>query len=407
MASGITSNGVDLDLIFDPIQGLPVANTGYITSAGVDIATLYYSATSPGAVIQTPTGLKVNGVDLNQIFAKAPLQSLDIGLSRLQLVSCQNIITLDATIVGNTTGYTFLWVQQSGTPVTFLEPVNQESTTFMQTTIKDDKLFTFYVNYGLPSQISKNILVTLVSQDPIFAPLTNGLVITGSSTSLLNKISLPNSPYAVVPSFNTIPVGYYAPATNNAGYSTFLTMPGVGFTAKGTAQFNNSYEAIMWTVPNNLLITGLLIKTVTNGIYSLGLNVAKNVNYTNVISGVGYQINTVIMQGNNKIIVTGPIGKAVYSGNATVDTWEALPVLGTVANLNLTKAITTRTLEELNNLDNFKLSTSAANLTLSSTYTTRTLEELAHVNDNFKLNFIVASTHITKSVTVPGIISIG
>lgn len=65
MASGFLSNGVDLDLIFQPRgSATPVANTGY-NVAGIDLAQRYAPRTTPPVPV---TGFKSAGVDLNQIF---------------------------------------------------------------------------------------------------------------------------------------------------------------------------------------------------------------------------------------------------------------------------------------------------------------------------------------------------
>lgn len=58
---------------------------------------------------------------------------------------CATTVTLNAVIIGNIDGHTFLWEQISGSAVTFVGPVNGTSITYTQTNY-DDKLFRLWAD---------------------------------------------------------------------------------------------------------------------------------------------------------------------------------------------------------------------------------------------------------------------
>lgn len=80
-------------------------------------------------------------------------------------VTCSDVVTLSARVSGDLTGHTFEWSQLSGTPVTWLESVNQTDVMFQQPSIRDDKIFRFTIDKGTAVAKYKDILVTAVPTD--------------------------------------------------------------------------------------------------------------------------------------------------------------------------------------------------------------------------------------------------
>lgn len=85
-----------------------------------------------------------------------------LGVERLQLVSCDDIITLQANPENSIVGHTVGWVQMTGTVVTWLTPQDDLDATFQQTLVRDDKIFRFYVDQGTPIERYEDILVTAI-----------------------------------------------------------------------------------------------------------------------------------------------------------------------------------------------------------------------------------------------------
>lgn len=89
----------------------------------------------------------------------------------IMTVTCEDIITLDSALVGDPAGHTFEWQQDTGTAVEWLEDRFQQDVMFRQPgNVRDDKVFTFYIDRGLPEEQSYKVLVTSIPTD--FAPLS-------------------------------------------------------------------------------------------------------------------------------------------------------------------------------------------------------------------------------------------
>ena len=89
----------------------------------------------------------------------------------LLVVTCEEIITLYSGLVGNPTGHTFEWEQQTGTPVEWLEDRFQQDVMFRQPgNVRDDKVFRLYIDRGLPYSQEFTVLVTAVPTE--FVPVT-------------------------------------------------------------------------------------------------------------------------------------------------------------------------------------------------------------------------------------------
>lgn len=103
-------------------------------------------------------------------------------------VTCNDIVTLNAILNGDPTGYTFEWVQMSGTPVIWLEDRDQTVVMFQQPVLRDDKVFRFYLNKGKSTERYKEVLVTAVPTDNYFLSQTK--IYSSSSVSALGSPSI-------------------------------------------------------------------------------------------------------------------------------------------------------------------------------------------------------------------------
>lgn len=66
-----------------------------------------------------------------------------------QIITCATNVTLEATVLGDITGHTFLWEQLTGDPVNWLTPQDQFVVQFEQINT-DDKSFRFWIDKGTP-----------------------------------------------------------------------------------------------------------------------------------------------------------------------------------------------------------------------------------------------------------------
>lgn len=88
-----------------------------------------------------------------------------IQLDAVMTVACDDIITLNAILVGDTADHTFRWEQMSGTPVTWLESQNQQVVMFQQPAVRDDKVFKFTLDANTNIAKEREILVTAIPTD--------------------------------------------------------------------------------------------------------------------------------------------------------------------------------------------------------------------------------------------------
>ncbi len=91
--------------------------------------------------------------------------NVKVSVDSIMSVTCSDVITLEATLLGDLTGHTFFWEQLSGTPVTWLESVYQPSVMFQQPIVRDDKVFRFTLDRGTPFAKTGDVLVTAVPTD--------------------------------------------------------------------------------------------------------------------------------------------------------------------------------------------------------------------------------------------------
>lgn len=88
-------------------------------------------------------------------------------LDQLMIVSCDDIITLSATVPASINPQSYFWEQLSGQTVIWLTPTNELEATFQQTLVRDDKVFRFWVNKGGTKEAYKDIIVTAIPRDYI------------------------------------------------------------------------------------------------------------------------------------------------------------------------------------------------------------------------------------------------
>lgn len=91
------------------------------------------------------------------------------------VTGCDDIITLSAAVLGNSINRTYEWTQLSGALVIWLEDRFQSDVMFRQPALRDDKIFRFYMDRGLSTEITKDVLVTSVSKEDVrFDSISDG-----------------------------------------------------------------------------------------------------------------------------------------------------------------------------------------------------------------------------------------
>lgn len=98
---------------------------------------------------------------LSHIFTNI-YDNVSIQLDAVLTVTCDDIITLHATLIGDLTNHTFLWEQVSGTPVIWLEDQDQQTVMFQQPAVRDNKVFRFTLDKGTYIAKFRDILVTAI-----------------------------------------------------------------------------------------------------------------------------------------------------------------------------------------------------------------------------------------------------
>src|ERR1035437_1182761 len=168
------------------------------------------------------------------------LPLVELMLDRLQIVSYDDIVTLHAHVLHEVPQDQYQWYQISGLLVEWLTPTNDLTSIFLQTSVKDDKVFTLYVNEGTNSEVSASILVTAVPRDDIVG-------------------------------FTHAPRPFSQPyADEQVAISHMIP----GLSASGTVTVNNPLRGVMFNSPNVTytpvpyynLITNLLVYDVTGGL---------------------------------------------------------------------------------------------------------------------------------------------
>lgn len=145
-----------------------------------------------------------------------PSEYLEVFVGTIQLVSCQDIVTLTGTVLSDPTGHTYYWEQTAGPAVTWLEPQNQLDVTFQKPAVFVDLIFRLWIDRYTPFQQYKDVIVTGVARDDFTSALNSG--VAGSSTASLPGVS---NPY-IIP----------------------------GPAAAGSVSLNNTTRTLVWTNPS-------------------------------------------------------------------------------------------------------------------------------------------------------------
>lgn len=205
-----------------------------------------------------------------------PNEYLEVFVGAIQLVSCQDIVTLTGTVLSDPTGHTYYWEQTGGVPVTWLEEQNQLDVTFQKPSIFVDLFFRLWIDRYTPFQQYKDIIVTGTARDDLIYAVAQ--TSTGSSS------------------------------TDLPGVSNTLLVPGPS--APGTVTINNVAKTLVWTNPSvelpsiytghQLYLNSGGVKTLladipfTSTSYNSGITPAVNTSYiirtTADILGVGQLI---------------------------------------------------------------------------------------------------------------------
>ena len=94
----------------------------------------------------------------SRISAPGVITYFTAGEDQAALCSVNN--TLEATVIGDTEGHTFLWEQMSGNPIVWTSPTDQLLVTYNNpSAIYDDKVFRFWIDKGKPDQQYDEITV--------------------------------------------------------------------------------------------------------------------------------------------------------------------------------------------------------------------------------------------------------
>lgn len=167
--------------------------------------------------------------------------------------SCEQILTISASYNGILSGHTFLWEQISGTPVTWLEPLNQTSVTYNNNGIRDDKVFRLYVDKDTVIEQVFDILVSSVARDFLY--------IKQNSSEYLKDITY----------YSPSTISFIAPAISESGITSINTSPRmVVFNIPDTSNIayielqqyiNNSYIPVQVTMASSNFFNNLLNNT--------------------------------------------------------------------------------------------------------------------------------------------------
>ena len=230
-------------------------------------------------------------------------------------VTCNDIVTLSARVSGDLTGHTFEWSQISGTPVIWLESVNQTSVMFQQPTARDDKVFRFTIDKGSSVAKYKDILVTAVPTDTMTSSISHtGTVGSFSLSSLATEIT-----YL-----------YQAPAIREAG----------------SIMVNDATKAVIFSSPTQTLVT----------------------------PGNSYSVNLVVKSGNSYNLVSNNLltdisynGTSFINGVNLNNTYKLQAVIGSTTQDTIT--FSTSTLAQQYNGDIGITDESVFNLSLSESKT--------------------------------------
>lgn len=297
---------------------------------------------------------------------------LTIILEKMLLVSCEDIITLNAQLTGTPLGpQTYLWTQLSGSAVIWLEAQNQTMVMFQQPVVKDDKVFRFWLDKGTPWEQHADILVTLVSLDPIPVVRASPLFASvGTDAQLISP------PFAIEPA-PTAP-GLNALTNNSERMLVFMPLANPQYAAQLSVM--HLHEGLPPTLEQTLPISAKYVR--------------------NLQENEVYRIDTVT---NNHGFITVIKGKPMTCPpppNTDVTTMEDLRIhFGTSQGLSYTQATVHFTVIGTSVTDHFNASPYSGVFTASQQTITRSLER-QNLTDDQKTNLHFAERGLTQTKVV-------
>jgi hypothetical protein len=308
---------------------------------------------------------------------------LIIELQKILLVSCQDIITLDAVLIGTPNGpQTYLWTQQSGSPVTWLEDQDQTMVTFQQPVTRDDKVFRFWLNKGTSYQQYADILVTLINLDSFNKP-THGPLMYRRGTDAQTV----QGPFGGRPASNS-------------------NQPGV-------VVLNNASRMIQFNSPTNAqYLFSVIASAIIDGVKTEIAEIPITVNYLDNLDGdIAYQLDSVFDISGYSTAISGPVYMPRPSVGQELAFIEPVNVgIGRTRGITGTTSTITRTLDSFEtDLDTMTGQISNRGLTATTNTVTRSLETFSTDEDTFPggYNNIARGLTFTKTVTNASYSSIG
>jgi hypothetical protein len=132
-----------------------------------------------------------------------PTNFLEIIVDTVLLVSCQDIITLRATVLSETDNHLYFWTQISGPPVTWLEPQNQTEVTFQRPTggVNSDFIFRFWVDKDTPYEQYRDLIVTNTARDDF---IYNTTIQNSGSIVKYNYFLDPVTSVSIIPALSSL-----------------------------------------------------------------------------------------------------------------------------------------------------------------------------------------------------------
>jgi len=103
----------------------------------------------------------------NTLFVRRAYGPPTLLLDAYRLVSCEDVITLNAETVDGQPGDTFLWEQIGGSLVIWLTPLNEQEVTYNQNLVRDDKTFRVTINEGTAREVIGTIVVSAIPRDTV------------------------------------------------------------------------------------------------------------------------------------------------------------------------------------------------------------------------------------------------
>ena len=306
-----------------------------------------------------------------------PTSKLKIVVDSVQLVTCQDVITLNAQIITDGLLHTYEWVQISGTPVTFVGDTHQQMVVFHQAAIRDDKVFRFYVDKGQTTEQSKDVLVTTVSRDPMPQLMTS---IVASSFIGWND--------------TVIPTG----------------QPQAGSNGNGSITLNNNNRSIVWPLNATIAnIIGIRVVQIINGMDVVLADVMRPLrSFNNIVAGNLYRLDYIIQYAPKLTkIITGPLVSAgILPGYIELDTWEKFTIPADTVNIG-SKFVQMKSIVSYQVADTMSQIGDVVGAPTQLAVNMKSKVTLDPVKDNYTSACASGSVIVSKQIVNKSIISIG